>query len=137
VSRSSRCHRGQATRFGDAVKPASTWCADNGVVALQLTIATPEVEPLVVFGPAAARAVREVLADRGIRLFTGTPSAPSTGATPGWPRDVHVPADAVLALPRLVGNPLRGLPADSHGFIPVVDHCAVRSTPGVYQRHAA
>lgn len=38
----------------------------------------------------------------------------------------------MLALPRLVGNPVRGLPADSYGFIPVDEHCAVSSTPGVY-----
>ena len=110
----------------------STWCADNGVVAPQLTIATSEIEPLVVFGPAGARAVRDVLADRGIRLLTGTTVMALEGANARLARDVRLPADAVLALPRLVGNPVRGLPADSYGFIPVDEHCAVSSTPGVY-----
>jgi len=108
------------------------WCAENDIVGPELTVATPELEPLVVFGPAAARAVRELLADRGIRLVTGTVVKSFDGREARLARDRRIPADAVVTLPRLAGNPIPGLPATSDGFVPVDEHCAVVSTPRVW-----
>lgn len=110
----------------------SAWCAENGVIGVHLAVATPELEPLTVFGPAGSRAVREALADRGIKLITGTVAKSFDGRRAQLARGQHVEADAVVTLPRLVGNPIPGLPSANHEFIPVDDHCAVASTPGVW-----
>lgn len=110
----------------------AAWCADEGVIAAELTIATPELDPLAAFGPAASAAVRATLGDRGIRLVTGTVACAFDGRDVHLTGGRHVPADAVLALPRLLGNPLAGLPASADGFIPVDRQCAVASTPGVW-----
>jgi sulfide:quinone oxidoreductase len=43
-----------------------------------------------------------------------------------------VAADAVVALPRLLGRPVGGLPTDADGFIPIDEHARVLGVPGVY-----
>jgi sulfide:quinone oxidoreductase len=96
----------------------ASWCAERHVAAVELTVATPEHEPLALFGRAATRAVEGLLADRGIRFVTGA-------AGP-------VPADAVIALPRLVRSPLPGVPADDDGFFAVDEHQAVVGMDRVY-----
>ena len=44
----------------------------------------------------------------------------------------HIPADRVIAIPRLVGRPLTGIPADWNGFIPVDADGRVPGVPDVY-----
>ncbi len=46
----------------------ASWIAEQHLTGIELTIVTPEQEPLATFGPTASRALRDVLADRGIRL---------------------------------------------------------------------
>ena len=108
----------------------STWLADHGVAGARLTFATPDDEPLAAFGPAASRAVRDLLSDRGIELVAGVT----------MPRDVRkgielgrlgrLSPDRIVTLPRLVGHPPAGLAADPEGFLPVDEHGAVAE--GVY-----
>jgi sulfide:quinone oxidoreductase len=43
-----------------------------------------------------------------------------------------IPADAVVALPRLLARGIAGLPGDEHGFVPVDEHGRVRGLTGVY-----
>src|SRR5205807_412343 len=45
--------------------------ADAGVIGGELAIVTPEADPLTIFGSAASRTLRGVLADRGIALRVG------------------------------------------------------------------
>ena len=102
------------------------------VSGVQLTLVTPECEPLALFGSRAAARVREFLRDRRILLHTG---CCATGTEPGaltlrpggW-----VEADRVVTLPALDGPRIAGLPCDAHGFIAVDDHCAVRDVPDVW-----
>lgn len=102
------------------------------VTGVQLTLVTPEVEPLALFGSRAAGRVRELLRDRRIQLHTG---CYATGTEPGaltlrpggW-----VEADRVVTLPTLDGPRIGGLPCDAHGFILVDEHCAVRGVPDVW-----
>jgi sulfide:quinone oxidoreductase len=73
-----------------------------------------------------------MLAARGVELRTDARPRSlrdgELGLDPGPP----VPADAVVALPALVGPGLTGLPADDRGFLPVDAHGRVTGTPGVY-----
>ena len=105
--------------------------ADRGQTA-ELTIATPEDAPLGLLGREASEAVAERLEERGIRLLTGTyPEAVGEGelrVVPGPP----IPADVVVALPRLRGVPLAGVPQDEDFFVPVDATCRVAGLEGVY-----
>jgi sulfide:quinone oxidoreductase len=102
------------------------------VTGVQLTLVTPEVEPLSLFGTRAAGAVRNLLRDRGIHLHTG---CYATGTEPGaltlrpggW-----IEVDRVVTLPTLDGPATDGLPTDAHGFIAVDEHCAVRDAADVW-----
>ena len=110
----------------------TAWIADHGVNGADLTLATPQHEPLPLFGPSAARVVRDLFGARGIHLLTETQvaSVRHDGATlsDGSP----IPADRVVTLPRLVGNPPLGLPTEGDGFVPIDEHGAVAGLRDVY-----
>ena len=105
------------------------WAADRGVIGAELTIATPTHEPLALFGPSAAGVVRNALGARGIHLLTDAQvdSVHDGGAVLAG--GAPISADRVVTLPRLVGNPLPGLPADADGFIPTDMHGEVAGGP--------
>ena len=79
-----------------------------------------------------ARRWRRASSERGIRLLTGTyPEAVGEGelrVVPGPP----LPADVVVALPRLRGVPLAGVPQDEDFFVPRRRACRVTGLEGVY-----
>ncbi len=98
----------------------------------RVTVVTSEEEPLELFGPTAGEAVAELLESRGIELRTSSrPVAVEDGALhlAGGGR---IAADRVVALPRLEGPRIVGLPADGRGFIPVDRHGLVRGLSDVY-----
>ena len=98
----------------------------------ELTVVTRERAPLWVFGPDASAAVAELLTERGIALRTG---ARAVAVRPGeleLAKGPVVLADQVIALPRLTGPAVPGLPHDADGFIPVDRHGRVPGAPGVY-----
>ena len=83
----------------------------NRGIEPEITVVTPEPAPLWIFGPEASAAVAELLAERGIALRTGAhPLAVEPGELrlDGAP---PVPADRVIALPRLLGPAVHGTPA--------------------------
>jgi sulfide:quinone oxidoreductase len=98
----------------------------------RVSLLTPEEEPLELFGPAAARAIRPMLAARGIELHTSSRAAliePRMVVLAGGAR---FPADKVITLPLLDGPRLAGLPHDRHGFIPVEAHGRVNGFADIY-----
>ena len=99
----------------------ASWAAEEHIAGLELTVVTPEREPLSLFGPQATQAIRHLLADRGIRLRTGF--QPGAGT---------IAADAVITLPRLRRSPFPGLPATRDGFVPTDEHARVAGLHGVY-----
>lgn len=110
----------------------SAHVAEHGRGDVRLTVVTPEHDPLEVFGPAAARHVQELCANRGIELRTGARAVSFRNGTLELDGGRDIRAGRVIALPELVGEPIAGVPHDSDGFIPVDDHGAVRGLPGVY-----
>lgn len=105
---------------------------ESGAAGVELTIVTPEPEPLAVFGPAAAAHVRDLCSDRGIRLRTGSTATAFEHGRVELDSGASIEADRVVALPWLVGEAVPGLPHDRDGFIPVDEHCAVKGLDGVY-----
>lgn len=104
----------------------------RGLGGVEITLVTPEHEPLQAFGPTASEALRELFADRGIALRTGAyPKDVVDGAVRLIPEG-EVVADRVVALPRLEGAPIDGIPQTVFGFVPVDAHCRVTGVENVY-----
>jgi sulfide:quinone oxidoreductase len=111
---------------------AATEMARVGVSGTQLTIVTPEDGPLAIFGRRASEQVGELLAEQGIEVITGTsPVKFEHGALSIVPGE-EIEADAVIALPRLEGRRIEGLPYGADGFIPVDDHARVVGQANVF-----
>jgi sulfide:quinone oxidoreductase len=92
---------------------------EHGAGEVEVTLVTPEEEPLELFGPAAADAVRPLLASRGINVrCSSLPAAVRRGKLL-LAGGAVIPVDRVLTLPVLDGPRLPGLPHDQHGFIAV------------------
>jgi sulfide:quinone oxidoreductase len=110
----------------------AAWSADQGVTGLEMTLVTPEPEPLLAFGPAAARALRDLLGDRGIRLHVGRQVVAIAGDRVRLDHGDPLAADRVVTLPELVGAPPAGLPADADGFLRTGPSGGVEGAPGVW-----
>jgi sulfide:quinone oxidoreductase len=106
--------------------------ADLGVIGVELTVATPEADPLAVFGPAAGRMLRNLLADRGIALKTGAHAEKIEQGRLYLDSNATLAVDQVVTLARLEGPALPGLPCDASGFISVDEHGRVTGLRDVY-----
>jgi sulfide:quinone oxidoreductase len=101
----------------------------------QITLITPEPAPLALFGRAATAAIKAELADAGIGFhgcsFAELEKGHATTLVlhPGMRR---IEVDRVVALPRLLGRPPAGVPADATGFLAVDAHGKVRGTRHVW-----
>ncbi len=108
-------------------------CAAHGRTDVELSLVTPEAEPLEVFGKRASAAVRGLLEESGVTLLTASYGEPSA---PGWldiaPGDRGMEVDRVVTEPRLAGPGLRGLACDSDGFIATDAHGRVPDLKGVF-----
>lgn len=108
-------------------------CAAHDRAEVQLSLVTPEPEPLGIFGNDASAAVRRLLDDSGVRLHTSSYGVPSR---PGWldisPGDRGMRVDRVVTVPRLVGPRLRGIPCAEDGFIDTDAHGRVAGLDGVF-----
>ena len=97
----------------------------------KVVVVTPERAPLDVFGDAASRRVAELLTRQGVELVTAT--EPRERVARGLRTDSGlVRAEHVVALPRLRGPALAGVPLDANGFIPVDDLMRVDGTANLY-----
>lgn len=99
----------------------------------EVTIVSPEREPLGLFGGQASRLVRETLEMGGIRFRGGAVAA-------GVQRDGSlaladgetIQADRVVALPELRARRITGVPAKRAGFVPVDASGRVEGLDDVY-----
>lgn len=99
---------------------------------LTLTLVTPELSPLHLFGRRAIEAIRRLLETRGVALLTGRyPGSVEAGALRLVPDGV-VAADRVVALPRLAAPRIAGVPTSSDGFIPTDVFGQVQGLEDVY-----
>ncbi len=76
-------------------------CAANDRSEIELSLITPEPEPLEIFGKPASSAIRRLLDYSGVTLYTNSYGAPSR---PGWldisPGERGMPVDRVVTIPR-------------------------------------
>jgi sulfide:quinone oxidoreductase len=101
--------------------------------AVKLTLVTPEDEPLGMFVARAGAAVRRLLDERGVALWTsshGVPSRPGRlHISPGGER---LRVDRVVTVPRLIGPCLHGVPCGRDGFIETDPYGRVTGLDRVY-----
>jgi sulfide:quinone oxidoreductase len=108
-------------------------CAQHDLTEVELSLITPEEEPLGIFGHPASAAVRRLLDESGVTLHPSSYGLPSR---PGWldiaPRARRLPVDCIVTQPRLVGPRLRGIPAGRDGFIHTDAHGRLPGLEGVF-----
>ena len=137
-----RLRTGTIRRLAFVVPAGTTWSLPLYELALQtaaavpraeLIVATAEPAPLAAFGVEASVAVAALLADRGVELRTGAGTQEYDGGRL-W-LGLHGPfeVDAAIALPRLVGPGVIGVPRDPLGFVPVDEFTRVK---GIGRVHA-
>ncbi len=98
----------------------------------RVVVVTSETYPLELFGEEAGSAVEAVLRERGIELRAGSePVRFAEGALTLGSGDAVEVAGAI-ALPRMVGREVDGLPADQLGFLPTGPDGRVRDLDAVY-----
>jgi sulfide:quinone oxidoreductase len=106
--------------------------ADAGASSIQFSVVTSEERPLQLFGTAASDAVAELLELHGIVLRSDRTAVAVEGRSLRVLPDERIPADRVVALPRLEGLRLAGLPHDTNGFVPTDAYGLVRGLDDVY-----
>jgi sulfide:quinone oxidoreductase len=103
-----------------------------GIDDARLHVVTPEARPLGVFGHEASDAVAEMLAAAGV-VFHGSanPQIEETG-TIELGLEGPLSVDRIVALPRLAGPGIVGVPADEEGFIATDEFGCVGTLPDVW-----
>ena len=98
----------------------------------ELAVVTPEPKPLALFGSQGSQAVERLLDEAGIAVHTGSaPERLEDGALVTASGE-RIPADRVVALPRLIGPGFPGLPSDDQGFVVTDEHGHVEKLEDVY-----
>jgi sulfide:quinone oxidoreductase len=100
--------------------------------APELLVVTPEHAPLEAFGQDVAVAAREVLEQRGVQLRTASTVEVYEDGLLWIELEGAAEVDALIALPRLFGPAIPGLPADEDGFLPVDGFGRVVGEDGVH-----
>src|SRR6266508_256084 len=108
------------------------YLAARGVDSVDLALVTPEEEPLQLFGRAGSEAVRELLEERGVAVRTGSCAVEFVGGELRLVPEGSIAADRVVALPRLRGPRIDGLPQTVEGFLPVDAHGQVHGLSDVF-----
>ena len=109
----------------------ATHAGDLGITGLELTLVTPEPQPLAIFGAAVSEVVTDRLASAGIAVHSRSLARlPAEGRLVVEPRGLVVQTDRVLAVPRVTGPAVAGLPGDTSGFVPISTACCVPGTGG-------
>lgn len=109
--------------------------ADGMQQDIEITLITSEPRPLAAFGPSAGLPASRALERAGIRVEAGIAAKVQRGhrtTVQLLPSARTVEVDRVVALPRMRGRRLDGVPADDEGFIPVGDHGAVAGLERVW-----
>jgi sulfide:quinone oxidoreductase len=117
----------------DLALMTATDCVAHQRSAVELSLITPEEEPLGIFGSSASAVIRALLEKRRVTLHT---SSYGVLIRPGWleisPGGQRLAVDRVVTEPRLVGPRLRGLPSGRDGFLHTDAHGRLAGLDGVF-----
>jgi sulfide:quinone oxidoreductase len=108
-------------------------CAAHSRAEVELSLITPEEEPLGVFGSRASAAIRTILGESGVTLHTGSYGQPGArGRLDISPGHRSLAVERIVTEPRLVGPSLRGIPSGHGGFIQTDAHGRVPGLDDVF-----
>jgi sulfide:quinone oxidoreductase len=103
-----------------------------GTSTARITVVTPELEPLEIFGRRVTRVISTLLFERRIEVITGARPVELEAGRLRIAGGEDVEADAVLTLPRMEGRQISGIPHDDDGFIQVDEYGRVVGLERVY-----
>ena len=93
-------------------------CAAHGRSGVELTVVTPEEEPLALFGHTVSAAIARLLEQHGIAVHTSSYGVMNRdGRLDISPGERSLAVDRVVTEPRLSGPIVRGIPFDYDRFI--------------------
>jgi sulfide:quinone oxidoreductase len=98
----------------------------------ELMVVAPEPRPLDLFGRVASDAVARLLDRAGVDFVGDASPGSIVGDALALLDGRLIPADTVIALPKLIGRPFGGVPSDADGFIPIDEHARVQGLTDVY-----
>jgi len=139
--------QGSVRRVAFVVPPGVTWplplyelalmtaarTRASGVDDAELTLVTPETEPLGLFHGAGSAAVAQRLAVAGVAFVGDAYAHDYNGRTLAiTPGERTLATERVVALPTLAGPAIEGVPCDPHGFVHVDEHGRVPGLADVY-----
>jgi sulfide:quinone oxidoreductase len=98
----------------------------------ELMLVTPEEAPLALFGPAASEFVADLLARYRIELVTSANAVAARAGMLELDDGRRLAAEHVVALPRVLGRRIEGVPRDTQDFICIDEHARVEGLAHVY-----
>lgn len=110
----------------------AAWVRQRRLARVEIALVTPEDRPLEAFGQTASDEVTRLLREAGVSIDARRTAERFDGRELAFAAGASVPADAVIALPRLDGPGISGMPQDQNGFIPTDPHGAVNGLRRVY-----
>jgi sulfide:quinone oxidoreductase len=110
---------------------------DMGIDDIEMSLVTPEVSPMAIFGRAASDTVADLLERAGIAVYASAlAQVPAPRQVIVQPHGIELHPGQIVATPLIAGPGIRGLAGGgAHGFLPIDAACRV---PGPDARvHAA
>jgi len=101
-------------------------------LGIEIAIVTHEHEPLGLFGPDAVAAITRLVNERKIELITDRYPVAFVGGRLSLAPEGRLEAERAVALPRLEGPAIDGVPTDAQGFIPTDPSGYVRGLTDVF-----
>jgi sulfide:quinone oxidoreductase len=98
----------------------------------EITVVTPEAEPLEIFGRRVTQEIGALLFGRRVEVVAGARPVEFKAGCLRVAGGEDVEADAVLTLPRMEGRRISGIPHDDDGFVSVDEYGRVVGLERVY-----
>ena len=142
----AEARKGLGARFAFVLPVGATWplplyelalltqwhLRENGVDPFEVTLVTHEDSPLHVFGSRASDAMADLLESRGVSILADTHVVRFEEGRLRLLSGGSLECDRAVALPRLAGVPVSGIPQDSNGFVATDDFGRVKGLADVY-----
>jgi sulfide:quinone oxidoreductase len=99
---------------------------------LEIEIITAESRPMRIFGDEISAAVEDLLNGADIKLTTSAHVISVNDVLTVEPGMRRLEVDRTVAMPRLAGPAITGLPSEPYGFLPISPHCEVVGAQRVF-----
>jgi sulfide:quinone oxidoreductase len=100
--------------------------------ATRVLVVTPERAPLALFGPGASEFASDLLSRHDIDVITSAGAVAVRDGTLELSDGRRLDAEHVIALPRVLGRRIDGIPRNDEDFIPIDEHGRVEGLEHVY-----